>query len=103
MGIIEDRQQDVVEIKCKNCRNKCHVEAKQNENHRNSLRLVYYGCFALLAIILIVQISVCIDVYLQKPTYTESHLVPQYHAEFPALSICSSSTSFKEDILKVRI
>ena len=103
MGVIDARQQNVSHTKCKNCRSEDHVAPEHSSRYKNSIRLAYYGCFFVLCTILVVQIGNCIDLYVTKPTYTSSHLVPQYHAEFPALSICSSSHNFKEDILKVCI
>ena len=64
---------------------------------------MYYICFVILIIVFVVEIYNAIQHYLERPTYTESHLVRQYHADFPAISIYSDSGGFKQDILKVKI
>merc|ERR1711894_324145 len=75
-------------------------EVIQNAKAKNPLNWLYYSIFAILIFILIVQVGKSVEYYLEKPTYTESHLVRQYHADFPAMSICSDSGGFKEEVLQ---
>ena len=78
-------------------------ESMQNTMSRKVLKWMYYICFVILIIVFVIEIYNAIHHYLERPTYTESHLVRQYHADFPAISICSDSGGFKQDILKVNI
>ena len=78
----------------------CNYFLKKNK-WTNSIKFLYYFCFASLFSLLVYQVIKSVEYYLRKPTYTESHLVRQYDAEFPALSICDGSRGFREDILKV--
>lgn len=73
----------------------------QNVKERKVFRCIYYFCLSLLCIVLVIQLEKAIRCYLAYPTYTEFHLVRQSHADFPALSICSLSTNFKENVLQV--
>ena len=73
----------------------------QNAKPRNPFKLLYYCAFVCLCALLVLQVQNTVARYLTKPTYTSSRLVRQYHAAFPALSICDRSRGFKEDILKV--
>ena len=74
----------------------------QNVKDRKTFRCIYYFCFFLLCIVLVIQLQKAIRFYLAYPTYTKSHLVRQSQAAFPALSICSDSTNFNERVLQVR-
>jgi len=102
MGIIENRQQNNIEnvhydkYGVKNC-----TESLQTIKPTNPFKFLYYCCFVVLCALLVFQISKTVTRYMEKPTYTSSRLVRQFHAEFPALSICDRSRGFKEDILKV--
>ena len=78
-------------------------DSMKNTMSRKALKWMYYICFVILIIVFVIEIYNAIHHYLERPTYTESHLVRQYHADFPAISICSDSGGFKQDILKVNI
>ena len=39
--------------------------------------------------------------FLDYPTYTETAIVSQQHASFPAISFCATPNDYKEDVLKV--
>ena len=74
----------------------------QTVKERKTLRLIYFFCLFVLCSILVVQLQKAIRYYLSYPTYTKSHLVRQSDAEFPALSICSDTTNYNENVLQVR-
>ena len=42
-----------------------------------------------------------IENFLRDPTYFETHYVPQYHADFPALTLCPMS-GYKLQVLQVK-
>ena len=63
--------------------------------------LVYFTVLLILIFILVVQIAGCIETYILHPTYFETKIVAQRKALFPAMTICSVSNGYKEDILKV--
>ena len=65
-------------------------------------RLLYFVSFTILFVILINEAYKCFKVYQEKPTYTETRIVQQHHAAFPALSICPMPNGYKEDIVKVK-
>ena len=64
-------------------------------------RNVQHGFTVLLTLILVVQSGILTMKFLDYETYTETHIVPQYHAEFPEVTFCSSHNGYKLDILKV--
>ena len=103
MGIIEDRKEHLPVDQYDKERSKEREEMIQNAKAKNPLNWLYYSIFAILIFILIVQVGKSVEYYLEKPTYTESHLVRQYHADFPAMSICSDSGGFKEEVLQVLV
>ena len=39
--------------------------------------------------------------FLEYPTYTETTIVSQQNASFPAISFCATPNDYKEDVLKV--
>ena len=108
MGIVENRQQytiknvDYKTYDVTNCSDAKPAEYYlPNTKPTNGFKFLYYCCFVFLSALLVLQVTKTVTRYLEKPTYTSSHLVRQYHAEFPALSICDKSRGFKEEILKV--
>ena len=108
MGIVENRQQytiknvDYKTYDVTNCNDAKPAEYYlPNTKPTNVFKFLYYCCFVFLSSLLVLQVTKTVTRYLEKPTYTSSHLVRQYHAEFPALSICDKSRGFKEEILKV--
>ena len=104
MSVIDKRQQLFTKESIpKEAVYKENGESMQNTMSRKVLKWMYYICFVILIIVFVIEIYNAIHHYLERPTYTESHLVRQYHADFPAISICSDSGGFKQDILKVKI
>ena len=53
-----------------------------------------------LSIIFIERAYEVIGKYVQHPTYFDIHYVPQYHASFPALTVCPSN-GYKSKVLQV--
>ena len=99
----EESKLNIDESSCTSSKSTENVLLLQNEKERKILRWIYYFCLFVLCTVLVVQLQKAIRYYLSYPTYTKSHLVRQSDAEFPALSICSDSSSFKKTILQVRI
>jgi hypothetical protein len=102
MGIIEKREErSSKNAHCdKNGVKNCN-ELLQNTKSTNPFSFLYYCVFVFLCALLLLQVHNTVTNYLEMPTYTSSNLVRQYHAEFPALSICDQNRGFKADILKV--
>ena len=66
------------------------------------LRYIVKKCSLLLLIAFFLERSYeIIGKYLKQPTYFDTHFVPQYHASFPALTVCSLN-GYKLDVLQVR-
>ena len=40
--------------------------------------------------------------YQKHPTYIETHFVPQYHASFPAITVCALH-GYKSEVLEVKL
>ena len=43
----------------------------------------------------------CVMKYREHPTYISSEITDQREAEFPAVTVCSPSNGYKQDILRV--
>ena len=67
----------------------------------NPFQAFYFLCFVILLIVFINQIIQFMITYLKYPTYTETHLVRQYYADFPAMTICADTGGFNHDELMV--
>ena len=67
---------------------------KRNKMPINPFQAFYFLCFLSLSIIFIYQIVNFMKKYLEYPTYTETHLVRQYYADFPSMSICADTGGF---------
>ena len=65
------------------------------------LKALYYLAFLGLSVAFVYQMHQFIAKYLEYPTYTETHLVRQYYADFPAMSICADIGGYNEEELKV--
>ena len=76
---------------------------KNNKMPINPFQAFYFLCFLILSIIFIVQIVNFIKTYLEYPTYTETHLVRQYFADFPSMSICVVTGGFNQEKLLVML
>ena len=68
----------------------------------NVKNLVYAIALIFLTALCLERGSQSLRQYLEKSTFFETVLVPQYHAEFPTFSICPLYNGYKEDVLKVR-
>ena len=64
-------------------------------------KCVYFGCWSLVLVSLILILSHGTKLYLEYPIYTETTIVPQQNSPFPSVSLCSIPNGYKEDILKV--
>ena len=92
MGIIEERNQH----------NKQGRHEEKPHNNQFLHRILHFISFTGLFIWLSYEAHGCLKEYSKKPTYTETHIVQQYHAAFPALSMCTMPNGYKEDIVKVK-
>ena len=99
--IMENIRQYTSQIVSDNFKGKEESHGEQDIRQKNCLKLLYYCCLFVLIVTFAVRVGNSVDYFLREPTYTESHLVRQSHAEFPAMSICSDSGGFKEDVLQV--
>ena len=61
----------------------------------------YYLAFLVLSIAFVYQVCQFVGNYLEYPTYTETHLVRQYYADFPAMSLCADTGGFNQEELLV--
>ena len=64
-------------------------------------KLVYVLVLAVLVIFLIVQTAQCLINFYNEPTYTETQIVKQNEAEFPAATFCAERNGVKADVLEV--
>ena len=81
---------------------------KGQEKAKNRIRWVeatekfVHNIFLLILIFtLLYQIHSCISEFIRGPTYTETRLVQQNKALFPAMTICPKADGYKLDMLKV--
>lgn len=102
MNLDEDNKLDIEETSSESSQLSNKKVILQTVKERKILRLIYFFCLFVLCTILVVQLQKAIRYYLSYPTYTKSHLVRQSDAEFPALSICSDTSNFNENVLQVR-
>ena len=58
--------------------------------------------FFILIIVLLERSYEIIRKYQKHPTYIETHFVPQYHASFPAITVCALH-GYKSKVLEVKI
>ena len=73
-----------------------------------AIHFLHYAKTVLFAVALALLIGLVLEravkgliQYLDKPTYTETLIVPQYHAEFPSMSICPLYNGYKTNVLLV--
>jgi hypothetical protein len=67
------------------------------------VKLIFYVFVMLiLAIILVLLCLKSILKYNEWPIYTETNIVGQNEARFPAMTFCPLSKGYKEDVLRVR-
>ena len=102
MNLNEDSTLNINETACESTQSSNKEVILQRLKERKIIRLIYFFCLFVLCAILVVQLQKAIQYYLSYPTYTKSHLVRQSEAEFPALSICSDTSNFNENVLQVR-
>ena len=63
----------------------------------------YYLAFLALSVAFVYQVCQFVGNYLEYPTYTETHLVRQYYADFPAMSLCADTGGFNQEELLVTL
>ena len=64
-------------------------------------KFLYFLVVLVLVVGVIVQTAQCLYKYSETPTYTETKVVKQQEAEFPAFTFCREGSSYKTDILEV--
>ena len=62
-------------------------------------KILYFLVVLVLVVGLIAQTAQCLHKYSQKPTYTETQVVKQQEAQFPAFTFCRDGGSYKADVL----
>ena len=82
--------------------------AKMSPDKKRSIKrlkmfqnLLYIMVVVILVVGLIAQIIQCLGKYFEKPTYTETQVVKQQEAEFPAFTFCGEGRSYKDEVLQV--
>ncbi len=67
-----------------------------------SRRLIYWTAVLVLLALLAVQVSKCLRLYLDDPTYFSTKIVEQRQVPFPSVTVCPEKDGYKEDVLQVR-
>ena len=66
-------------------------------------KILYILVVLILVLTLIWQVYSCMENYAAEPTYTETKVVKQQKAEFPAFTFCVEGSSYKVDVLQVKL
>ena len=66
-------------------------------------KILYILVVLILVLTLIWQVYSCMVNYAAEPTYTETKVVKQQKAKFPAFTFCVEGSSYKVDVLQVKL
>lgn len=64
-------------------------------------KFVFILTHSILMILVLVAILQCLIVFSSWPSYTKIRVAPQHKSEFPSLTICPESPSYKMNVLRV--
>ena len=88
--------------------NICAIIAGHDENKRTMIyclklcqKCLYLASLLFVFAALFAAIYQGVKRFLEYPTYTETTIVSQQNASFPAISFCATPNDYKEDVLKV--
>ena len=88
--------------------NICAIIAGHNGNEKTMIyclklcqKCLYLASLLFVFVALFAAIYQGVKRFLEYPTYTETTVVSQQNASFPAISFCATPNDYKEDVLKV--
>ena len=88
--------------------NICAIIAIPDENEKTMIyflklcqKCLYLASLLFVFAALFAAIYQGVKRFLEYPTYTETTIVSQQGASFPAISFCATPNDYKEDVLKV--
>ena len=88
--------------------NICAIMAGHNESEKTMIyclklcqKCLYLASLLFVFAALFAAIYQGVKRFLEYPTYTETTIVSQQNASFPAISFCATPNDYKEDVLKV--